>query len=394
VLVPFGCLTLQLCVGIRLSIDGVQITDDERANALVFVLNEEKKFGAFLKRGGWPEHKEAAIDLFSRAPTSESDPVSPTKQDVLLPTVYTTAAFTRTPKSTAQEDGNDQEKGDAKLSAARGPHDTSLAAQAQVSRVDQAIEASGAAMAGKVTGTGMGAAGTLFDVGVTAATGFLAGSLLTKAEIAINFFQVYGLVLSLPITFEWPWLWKAVSDVYVGWLRRGCRARVSLGDLTSRTHRSQIPLVRWGAVCGYRFADEQAERHCSRFAQETLVLPRHDAVDGGTSHSLFVCVAHGEEVVDSEVLPPLVCQSSQCSLVVGGNDACGGCTWCGLRLVRIRGRTVGTLTWPCFSSWLSPDVFCWRIFYSQHSLDDHRVTSSSASLLCVQLCSPLRFFLG
>ena len=69
-------------------------------------------------------------------------------------------------------------------------------------------------MAGKITGTGMGAAGTAFDFGVTALTGVVSGSILTKVELAINFFQVYGLFLSLPLTFEWPEGWVTLAEVY------------------------------------------------------------------------------------------------------------------------------------------------------------------------------------
>ena len=39
------------------------------------------------------------------------------------------------------------------------------------------------------------------------------GSILNKLEVVINFFQVYGLVLSLDINIEWPNLWLDFSEL-------------------------------------------------------------------------------------------------------------------------------------------------------------------------------------
>ena len=42
------------------------------------------------------------------------------------------------------------------------------------------------------------------------------GSILNKLEVIINFFQVYGLVLSLDLDIKWPDLWLDFSELYVG----------------------------------------------------------------------------------------------------------------------------------------------------------------------------------
>lgn len=43
------------------------------------------------------------------------------------------------------------------------------------------------------------------------------GQLLNKLEVIINFFQLYGLILTLDITIEWPQLWLDVS-VFYNWI--------------------------------------------------------------------------------------------------------------------------------------------------------------------------------
>ena len=196
------------------SVDGLAITDDERANAMVFVQNEERTYGAFLKRGGWMQHQERAAKIMAAVAAEAAHPPK-TREDILLPTIYTMAAGAALPGVMAGMDEDEEGAGDSDSddgeAKAAGTGDKSN--EAEKSRIDQATEGTGALAAGHATGTTSGVAAGAMDTIATAATGAVTGSLLTKCELGITFFQVYGLLLSLPVSFDWPDSWLSFADV-------------------------------------------------------------------------------------------------------------------------------------------------------------------------------------